>query len=146
MNKFVLLALLVLWFFAANSPAADDREPQVKELLPGVQLSLVAEHPALATPTGVDVDDQGRIWVVATHTHFRPENYVGPEHDEILVFTDNDGDGKAKQRQVFYNATDATMDLELGSDGCLYVIEFGTAWGNNKDTQIVRLEYTGAQN
>jgi cytochrome c len=38
------------------------------------------------------------------------------------------------------------MHMALGPDGCLYVIEWGTAWGNNKDTQIVRLEYTGAQN
>ncbi len=35
------------------------------------------------------------------------------------------------------------IDMELGPDGCLYVIEYGTAWGNNKDTQIVRIEYTG---
>ncbi len=38
------------------------------------------------------------------------------------------------------------MDLELGDDGCLYLIEFGTAWGNNKDTQIVRIEHTGGAN
>jgi cytochrome c len=36
------------------------------------------------------------------------------------------------------------MDMELGADGCLYLIEYGTAWGNNKDTQIVRIEYTGS--
>jgi cytochrome c len=34
------------------------------------------------------------------------------------------------------------MDLELGSDGCLYLIEWGTAWGSNKDTQLVRIEYS----
>ena len=34
-------------------------------------------------------------------------------------------------------------DLELGPDGCLYLIEFGSAWGNNRDSQIVRIEYTG---
>ena len=33
------------------------------------------------------------------------------------------------------------MDLELGPDGCLYLIEYGTAWSKNLDTQIVRLEY-----
>jgi cytochrome c len=33
------------------------------------------------------------------------------------------------------------MDMELGADGCLYLIEFGTAWGNNTDTQIVRIEH-----
>ena len=37
------------------------------------------------------------------------------------------------------------MDLELGPDGCLYLIEFGTAWGNNLDSQVVRLEYAGPQ-
>ena len=37
------------------------------------------------------------------------------------------------------------IDMELGPDGCLYIIEYGTAWGNNKDTQIVRIEYTGNQ-
>ena len=33
------------------------------------------------------------------------------------------------------------MDMEMGPDGCLYIIEWGTAWGKNQDTQIVRIEY-----
>ncbi|MEW6302261.1 MAG: PQQ-dependent sugar dehydrogenase [Verrucomicrobiota bacterium] len=36
------------------------------------------------------------------------------------------------------------MDMELGPDGCLYMIEWGTAWSANLDTQIIRLEYTGS--
>jgi len=36
-------------------------------------------------------------------------------------------------------------DMELGPDGCLYVIEYGTAWGKNTDSQIVRIEYTGGE-
>jgi cytochrome c len=35
------------------------------------------------------------------------------------------------------------MDMELGPDGCLYVIEWGTNWADNKDTQIVRIEHAG---
>ncbi len=35
------------------------------------------------------------------------------------------------------------MDMELGADGCLYLIEFGKDWGNNKDTKIIRIEYAG---
>lgn len=38
------------------------------------------------------------------------------------------------------------MDMELGSDGCLYLIEFGKDWGNNKDTKIVRIEHAGKGN
>lgn len=32
------------------------------------------------------------------------------------------------------------IELELGPDGALYAIEFGTAWENNKDSQIIRIE------
>ena len=33
------------------------------------------------------------------------------------------------------------MDIELGPDGCLYVLENGSAWSGNRDTQLVRIEY-----
>jgi cytochrome c len=37
------------------------------------------------------------------------------------------------------------IEMELGPDGCLYVIEFGTGWERNADSQLVRIEYVGAQ-
>lgn len=92
--------------------------PEIQILQPGVKLTLVAEHPDLVTPTGVDVDAEGRVWVVACHTHFRPEGYTGPEHDEVLVF-ERDGKG----RRVFYNRTKATMNLQLGPEGWVYLAE-----------------------
>lgn len=104
-------------------PDPDPRPADVKTLLAGVSLTPVAEHPDLATPTGIDVDDEGRVWSVATHTHFRPDDYVGPEHDEVLVFRDSVGDGRLDSRVVFYDKTDATMDLELGPDGWVYLAE-----------------------
>jgi cytochrome c len=33
------------------------------------------------------------------------------------------------------------MDMAIGPDGCLYVLENGTAWNGNLDTQIVRIEH-----
>ncbi|HEY0549054.1 MAG TPA: PQQ-dependent sugar dehydrogenase [Verrucomicrobiae bacterium] len=75
-----------------------------------------------------------RNWIVAVHL------------DENETVAKN-ADGSLRMERMFKNMTfKRPMDMELGPDGCLYVIEFGTAWGNNKDTQIVRLEYTGAQN
>ena len=92
--------------------------PQIEELVPGVKLTLLAEHPDLVTPTGIDVDAQGNLWLVACHTHFRPTGYEGPAHDEVLIF---DGDGK--NRRVFYDKTEATMQLKLGPDGWVYLAE-----------------------
>lgn len=91
---------------------------EIEILQPGVTFTLLAEHPDLVTPTGIDVDAEGNIWLVSSHTHFRPDEYAGPEHDEVLVF-----DREGKNRRVFYNKTDATMDLELGQDGWVYLAE-----------------------
>jgi cytochrome c len=53
-------------------------------------------------------------------------------------------DGKQRM-QRFMPATEfkRPMDMELGPDGCLYLIEYGKEWGNNKDTKIIRIEYRG---
>lgn len=98
----------------------DEISPKIRTLVPGVTLTMLAEHPDLVTPTGIDVADDGSIYLIACHTHFRPEGYAGPAHDEILVFG-KDG----KNRRVFYNKTTATMQLILGPDGWVYLAERG---------------------
>ena len=92
--------------------------PHLEVSQPGVKLTLLAEHPDLVTPTGIDVDDRGQIYLVSNHTHFRPAGYAGPEHDEILLFN-KDG----KNRRVFYNKTKATMHVEVGPEGWIYLAE-----------------------
>jgi putative membrane-bound dehydrogenase-like protein len=114
------LCLLILFCGQdENHVAAKDVMPTIEYLRPGLRLTQIAADPDVVTPTGIDADDAGNVWAVASHTHFRPDNYVGPEHDEILVF-DQQGN-----RRVFYTATDATMDLELGPDGWVYLAERG---------------------
>lgn len=95
-----------------------DISPAIEILQPGVKMTLLAEHPDLVTPTGIDVDAQGQIWLIACHTHFRSADYPGPEKDEILVF-----DAEGKNRRVFYNRTVATMNLQHGRDGWVYLAE-----------------------
>ena len=120
----ITLALPLITFGVRdpNSPKAPDvpaeLPPQIEALQPGVKLTLLAENPDLVTPVGVDVDARGNIWLVSNHTHFRPQGYAGPQHDEILVF-----DKHGKNRRVFYNKTDSTMHLKLGPDGWVYLSE-----------------------
>ncbi|MFT5471639.1 MAG: putative membrane-bound dehydrogenase-like protein [Verrucomicrobiales bacterium] len=111
-------AAAALCFFSVIEAArAEERLPEVEILRPGVRLSVVAEHPDIATPTGVDVDKDEGIWAVACHTHMPPKDYEGPASDEVLVF-ESDG-----TRRVFYQKTKQTMDLELGEDGWVYLSE-----------------------
>lgn len=70
-----------------------------------------------------------RNWIIAVHLDEKHNIARGP-------------DGKMRMERFCANMTfKRPMDMELGADGCLYLIEYGTAWGSNKDTQIVRLEY-----
>ena len=122
-----LLFLLLPAFSAMGAPRSAPAKspdvpaqvpPQVVTLQPGVKLTLLAEHPDLVTPTGIAVDQKGNIYSVSCHTHFRPEDYDGPAHDEVLVF-----DANGNNRRVFYNKTDATMHVEIGPDGWIYLAE-----------------------
>ncbi len=73
-----------------------------------------------------------RNWIIAVHLD---------EQNNIA----RDADRKLRMERFCPDMTfNRPMDIELGPDGCLYVLENGTAWNNNKDTQIIRLEYTGA--
>ncbi|MDB6055286.1 MAG: cytochrome c class [Verrucomicrobiales bacterium] len=72
-----------------------------------------------------------RNWIIAVHL----------DKDENIQ---KNADGSYRMERFCEHMTfKRPMDMELGADGCLYLIEFGTAWGNNTDTQIVRLEYAG---
>lgn len=108
-------------FAQLTTPA--DCPPEIRTLRPGITLTEVVADPAVMTPTGIDVDALGRIWAVSSHTHFRPSNYSGPAHDSIFVYSDADGDGHYETARLFYQKTDATMDLELGPDGWVYLAE-----------------------
>ena len=72
-----------------------------------------------------------RNWIIAVHLD---------QNEDIA----KNEDGSLKMERFCPKMTfKRPMDLELGPDGCLYLIEYGSGWGNNKDTQIVRLEYAG---
>ena len=72
-----------------------------------------------------------RNWIVAVHLD---------ENNNIA----RNADGTPRMKRFCPGMTiKRPMDMELGADGCLYLIEFGTAWGNNKDTQIIRIEHNG---
>ncbi len=68
------LAAGLLATLASSFTWAQDR-PQ--SLDPRIQISLFAENPQIVTPTGIDVDEAGRVWAIESNTHFPPEGYAG---------------------------------------------------------------------
>jgi len=86
-----------------------------------LSIELFAAEPQVVTPTGIAVDGKGRVLVIESHTHFRPENYAGPAADRIRLCEDTDGDGRADRVSNFFEGTKYTMNLAVDCQGAVYV-------------------------
>ncbi len=95
-----------------DAPRAADRRLRVDRF---------AADPDIVHPVGLDFDARGRLLVIESHTHFRPQGYRGPKHDRVRVLEDTDGDGKADRFTTFFEGTKATMDVAAHPDGSVYL-------------------------
>ncbi len=112
----VLLALLV-----PTLGWADESIEPLKVNDDALHATLFAADPLIQTPIGMTFDKDGRLLVIESQTHFRPKDWKGPAHDQIVWLKDTSGQGKADARQVILDVTDMTMDIAKAPDGSLYV-------------------------
>jgi putative membrane-bound dehydrogenase-like protein len=91
-----------------NAPSPD-RSPEAAvaglDVTDGLEVKLFAAEPMLLSPSNIDVDHLGRIWVceVVNYRRFANGNNPDrPEGDRILVLEDTDGDGMADKETVFH--------------------------------------------
>ena len=77
----------------------------------GLEATLFAAEPLLSSPTDIDIDAKGRVWVCEVQ-NYRGKKDTRPEGDRILVLEDTDGDGRAEKQTVFYQGRD--VDSALG--------------------------------
>ncbi len=103
-------SLSLLLFCLPLSLSADDAPP--RSLDDRLEITLFAEHPLLNTPTGIDVDARGRVWVIESNTHFPPAGYDGHPSDRLLILTDSDGDGRAEAK-VFADGFTHSMSVAV---------------------------------
>jgi len=91
-------------------------------------IELLAAEPDLVTPVGLAADEAGRIFVIESHTHFRPSDYAGPPADRIRVFTDADLDGRVERVATWFEGTVASMGIGLHPDGSVYLATRSDVW------------------
>lgn len=134
------LLLVAVPALAASPVSLDDR----------LVVELVAQEPDILTPTGIAVDEQGRVWVIENNTHERPADYKGPDSDRILVFSDLDESGKARKSTVYADGFKNSMGLALRPDGSVYLVtrsEIFILRGKDKAEEkksIMKLDTSGA--
>jgi putative membrane-bound dehydrogenase-like protein len=85
-------------------------------------IELVAKEPDIVTPTGIAVDEEGRIWIIENNTHERPVNYRGAPSDRIRVFSDFGSDGMARRITTFAEGFTNSMGLTLDTRGGVYLV------------------------
>jgi len=72
---------------------------------PALEAELFASEPMLLSPSAIDVDHRGRVWVCEV-VNYRRNQGKRPGGDRILILEDTDDDGRADERMVFYQGND----------------------------------------
>lgn len=86
------------------------------QLPEGFSAIVSAAEPDVTQPIAMAVDDRGRLWVAEAFEYpRRAEGNTG--RDRILIFEDDDGDGKFDSRKVFYEGLNLVSGLEVGFGG-----------------------------
>lgn len=104
----------------AATPDSKMAVPQVSD--PRLEFTLVASEPQIVTPIGIAVDRRNRLFVVESHTHHRPADYVGPKTDLVKVFLDTNGDSIPDTPKVFAEGFKSAMNLALSPSDELYLV------------------------
>ncbi len=83
----------------------------------GFNVSLFAGEPDVRQPIAFTIDDRGRLWVVECHSYpnWMPGAVRG--QDRVVIFEDEDGDGRFDKRTVFWDKGDNLTGIELGFGG-----------------------------
>jgi len=98
---------------------------QPRTLVDDYNLELVAHEPDIVTPVAMAFDQQGRLLVIESHTHQRPENYAGPTSDRIRRLDDSNGDGKLDRWTEVADGFRHAMNVVVRDDGAIVVITRG---------------------
>jgi putative membrane-bound dehydrogenase-like protein len=89
------------------------------DLAPGYAINLVAseeQFPELANPVALNFDNKGRLWVatMASYPHWQPKTSMD---DKLLIFEDDNADGRADRCKVFARGLHQPTGFEIGHGG-----------------------------
>lgn len=107
------LTCFLLMISTAAVIADDIRDPanatKNLDVVDDLQVQLLASEPALLSPSNIDIDHLGRIWVceVVNYRHFaNKDNPAREAGDRILVMEDTNDDGTLDKQTTFYQGRD----------------------------------------
>ncbi len=113
LGRRIIISFLLLSF--PSIQAEDLRDPKNAlsdfEVYPGLEVTQFASEPMILSPSNLDIDHRGRVWICEVVNYHRNRGRR-KEGDRILILEDTDGDGRADSKKVFYQGLD--VDSAMG--------------------------------
>lgn len=101
----------------ANPPTAEEAVAMI-ELPDGFNATVYASEPEVRNPIAMAWDHRGRMWVAENFTYAeRQKRFELELRDRVLIFHDEDGDGRAESRKVFADDLQMLTSVEVGRGG-----------------------------
>lgn len=82
----------------------------------GFQVEVIASEPELHQPVAFAWDERGRIWVAEAHS-YPTKRPAGEGLDQLVILSDNDGDGRFETRKIFARGLNLVSGFEVGYGG-----------------------------
>ncbi|MFL2450480.1 MAG: PVC-type heme-binding CxxCH protein [Verrucomicrobiales bacterium] len=100
----IIFTFVFTWDAFSNGLNPND-SLQSLEVADGMKAELFASEPMLLSPSSIDIDHKGRVWV-AEIVNYRGHNGKRAEGDRIIILEDTDGDGVADESKTYYQGRD----------------------------------------
>ena len=101
----ILILTLSIPAVSFSNGLAPKESLKALEVAEGMKVELFASEPMLLSPSSIDIDHRGRVWV-AEIVNYRGHNGKRPEGDRILILEDTNGDGVADTSKTYYQGRD----------------------------------------
>lgn len=103
---------------SAGLPLPPEEAAKGFQLPPGFHVTVFAAEPDIRQPIAMAWDGRGRLWVAENYTYAdRKTVYDFSLRDRVLIFEDQDGDGKFDERKVFTDDVQLLTSVEVGRGG-----------------------------
>ncbi len=109
-------------FNSGGNPAIPPRSPAEAaaglQLPPGFKATVFAAEPDVQNPIAMAWDARGRLWIAENYTYAeRSTKFDLRLRDRVLIFEDQNGDGRFSSRRVFTDEVQRLTSVEVGHGG-----------------------------
>lgn len=99
-------------------PLAPEQAASTFTVPQGFHVELFASEPDVQNPIAMNWDTQGRLWIAENYTYSgKQDRFDLTLRDRVVVFTDQDRDGRPERRTVFVDSVQMLTSVAVGYGG-----------------------------